>query len=195
MGKGLSVSTGEAQCYECKGSFAMDSMISFQGSRVCAGCKPIFFQRVKEGLDVSTGIQYADIGERFVAKAIDGLVVVSIYFAFALLVVVASAFGWGSEDGASSFYKVFAFSLRIVVAAAYNIYFVGRFGATPGKMALKIKIITQTGENMSYRRATSRYFSEWLSSLTIGLGYLVAFIDEERRTLHDRICDTRVVKA
>jgi hypothetical protein len=32
--------------------------------------------------------------------------------------------------------------------------------------------------------------------MILGIGYIMAAFDEpERRTLHDRICDTRVIKA
>ena len=38
-------------------------------------------------------------------------------------------------------------------------------------------------------------FAEMLSSLTLGIGYIMVAFDDEKRGLHDRdICDTRVVR-
>ena len=31
--------------------------------------------------------------------------------------------------------------------------------------------------------------------LILGIGYIMAGFDEQKRTLHDRICDTRVIKS
>ncbi len=84
--------------------------------------------------------------------------------------------------------------LSFVISAAYDIWFVGRFGATPGKMACKIKIVTPDGGKVSYSRALGRYFAKWISSMILGIGFLMAAFDDEKRTLHDRICETRVIR-
>jgi uncharacterized RDD family membrane protein YckC len=62
-------------------------------------------------------------------------------------------------------------------------------------MLMKIKVVTADGIPMSYGRSTGRYFAKILSGLIIYIGYLMAFWDEEKRALHDRICKTRVVVA
>jgi len=45
--------TAQAACAECKGVFSIEDMISYGGVRVCAGCKPLFFQRLAEGAKVA----------------------------------------------------------------------------------------------------------------------------------------------
>jgi uncharacterized RDD family membrane protein YckC len=50
------------------------------------------------------------------------------------------------------------------------------------------------GEKISYARACGRGFAELVSSIILGIGYLMVVFDEEKRALHDRICDTRVVR-
>ena len=69
-----------------------------------------------------------------------------------------------------------------------------KYGATPGKMALKLKIIRAEGDPVGYALAAGRYLAFLLSSFTVGIGFLMAAFDEEKRTLHDRVCDTRVVR-
>ena len=40
---------GAALCSECGGTFALDQVIRYENRFVCAACKPIFFQRLREG--------------------------------------------------------------------------------------------------------------------------------------------------
>ena len=62
-------------------------------------------------------------------------------------------------------------------------------------MACKLEVIRADGEPMTYGRGAARYLGEVLSKLTLGIGYLLVLFDEkEKRALHDRICDTRVVR-
>jgi hypothetical protein len=50
------------------------------------------------------------------------------------------------------------------------------------------------GSNLSYGRSAGRHFAKYISGLTLWIGYIMAGVDEEKRSLHDRICDTRVIK-
>lgn len=87
--------------------------------------------------------------------------------------------------------------VKIFLSAIYEIAFLTRFGATPGKMALGLKVRKADGTPISFGRAVGRYFAYWLSCLTaplIFIGFLIAAWDREKRALHDFICDTRVVR-
>ena len=83
----------------------------------------------------------------------------------------------------------------LLVGVAYGVFFIRRYSATPGKMALGLKLIRSDGSPLSVGRIIGRHFAEWLSNLTLLIGYIIAAFDDERRTLHDRVCDTRVIKA
>ncbi len=61
-------------CVECKRSFPADEVIHYQDSWICAACKPIFFQKVKEGAKLPGTILYGGFWIRVVAKIIDGLI-------------------------------------------------------------------------------------------------------------------------
>jgi uncharacterized RDD family membrane protein YckC len=58
---------------------------------------------------------------------------------------------------------------------------------------LNLKIVRPDGERITYARAFGRYFAERLSILIVWVGYMMAGWDEEKRALHDRIADTRVI--
>jgi uncharacterized RDD family membrane protein YckC len=68
-------------------------------------------------------------------------------------------------------------------------------GATPGKMALGMKVIRADGQPLSVGLSLGRWAASWVSCLTLFIGYIIAAFDAQKRTLHDHICDTRVVRA
>jgi uncharacterized RDD family membrane protein YckC len=73
------------------------------------------------------------------------------------------------------------------------VYFVARRGATPGKMALGLRVVRTDGSKVSTGVAVGRFFADWLSQITLAVGYVIAAFDGEKRALHDRICETRVI--
>jgi uncharacterized RDD family membrane protein YckC len=84
--------------------------------------------------------------------------------------------------------------MGFLMDVAYRTLFVGAFGATPGKMATKVTIVNADGSKVSYAKALARCLAEMISVLTLCIGYVMAAFDSEKRTLHDRICGTRVIK-
>ena len=68
-----------------------------------------------------------------------------------------------------------------------------RYGATLGKRALGLRVITERGGPISLSLDTVRYLAQLVSSATLSIGYIMAAFDPEKRALHDRICNTRVV--
>jgi len=84
--------------------------------------------------------------------------------------------------------------LQMAVSFGYATWFVGKFGATPGKMACKLQVVTAEGGRVTYLRALGRAFAEIISSIILLIGYIMAAFDDQKRTLHDRICSTRVIR-
>jgi uncharacterized RDD family membrane protein YckC len=87
-----------------------------------------------------------------------------------------------------------SFFIPQILSALYYVLFLGWKGATPGKMLLKIKVVRPDGSPISYGTAFLRYIGVFISSIILGIGYIMAFFDKENRTLHDRIAGTRVVE-
>lgn len=183
----------QAECSECGRVFPEDEMIRFNGTRVCAGCKPVFVQKIKEGVSVAGALDYAGFWIRFGAVAIDACI---IWIINMIVFIPLSIFAPSSGDDpfvALSLLPVIMI-LQYAIPAVYDTWFVGKYGATPGKMACKLKIVVADGTPVSYSRALGRHFAKWLSSIILGIGFIMAAFDDERRTLHDRICETRVVR-
>ena len=82
----------------------------------------------------------------------------------------------------------------MIIRATYDTVLVGKYGATLGKLACGLRVVMPDGGKVTYMRAFGRYWGEVVTGLTIGIGYIIAAFDDEKRALHDRICNTRVVK-
>lgn len=173
-------------CSESGKVFPRSELIEIDGRLVSAEYKNIVLQRLREG--VSSGERvYAGFWIRFGAKFMDGIILNIVNQIIQFIIAMALK---GNPETVTILAVVIALGLN----AAYVIYFTGKYGATPGKMACKIEVIRADGSPMTYGRATGRYFAEILSSLTLMIGYIMAAFDEEKRALHDRICDTWVVR-
>ncbi len=188
-------------CSECGKAFDQEEMVPFNDSWVCAACKPVFLQKIREGVSTE-GVVYAGFWIRLVAKFIDGLIMGAVNFVISLVsnAVLLPAMMDPSMGADPEHYKkimipaVIATLLQWSLNILYSTWFVGRFGATPGKMACGLKIITAENEKVSYLRALGRFFSEIISTMILFIGYIMAAFDSEKRALHDRICSTRVIK-
>jgi uncharacterized RDD family membrane protein YckC len=188
---------GESVCASCGQRFSTSDMVAYGNSWICAGCKPGFFQRLQQGENLSTHVVYGGFWLRFVAKCIDGIIMYLLQLPLLMLLGIPLT-GVAPKDPAqlASYLMRLGISttVSIVITVAFTVFFLGRFGATPGKMALNLKVVRPGGEPVTYLQALGRYFSEMVSSMTCGIGYVIAGFDIEKRALHDRIASTRVIK-
>lgn len=179
-------------CCECGQSFAADELLSYEGSRVCGGCKPLFFQRIQEGAAIPGMRRYAGFWIRAAAKLLDGVLVGIVVAVISFAIMAASGLALAQRAPALATQLVTQL-LSVLIQGGYYIFFHGRYGATPGKMACKIKVIRADGSPITFGRMTGRFFADLLSRMILGIGYIMAGSDDEKRALHDRMCDTRVV--
>lgn len=180
-------------CMECGHAFAQTDMIRYGDGWICATCKPAFIQKLKEGLRPGERLHYAGFWIRFGAKFIDSILLSAINIVLQLLFGLSSA---AMIDNDTMLYSLLIGQqiLSLAMAIGYNVYFLGKFGATPGKMACRIYVSSEDGSPISYGRAFGRLCAETLSAIILGIGYLMAAWDKEKRALHDRLCNTRVVR-
>ena len=183
-------------CSQCGRVFPAEDLIAVGDRSVCAECKPVFLQGLKEGAIPRTQLRYGGFWIRFGAYFIDTVILWVVGFVLQLpitLWVMRSPAGTSPSFGIVGL-QLIATALQFVIVISYQTLFVGRFGATPGKMACGLKVVTADGGRVTYARALARYFSTIISAITLMIGFVMAAFDEEKRALHDRICDTRVVR-
>ena len=192
-------------CFKCKRLYSPDLSVRYGSLSLCQDCKDIFFQQIREGLSPETTGIYGGFWIRAGAYMIDqiALFLVRLPFEIALRAYVFwETFRLASGNTPRPFWQsqgvLLAYGLYFVfillLSLAYYVFFVGRYGATPGKMALKLRIVRSDLSKVSYLRALGRYFAQGLSGMLLYIGYIMAGFDSEKRALHDYLCDTRVIK-
>lgn len=184
-------------CLQCKQGFPAEQTIPLAGGAVCAGCKSVVLQRMREGLaPVASGKKYAGFWIRVIARLIDNTItsVAGYVFQIPMFIVLARSDKKAGPD-LPWFLAMTALAVvaSLATAAYYEAWFIRKKGATPGKMILGLKVIRARGGDFGWGLAVGRYFAFMLSGMLLYFGYFMAGWDEEKRALHDRICDTRVV--
>jgi len=140
-------------------------------------------------------LEYAGFWVRLSAYLID-LAIIWIGLLFVKLVM-----GLVSIAGGNVFQTrlLFQYTLRdiilYVLQVLYFILITCYTGTTPGKRLLNLRVVNADGSgrlglvNVIYRETVGRF----LCGLSVGIGYIMAGVDREKRGLHDMLCDTRVV--
>ena len=67
-------------------------------------------------------------------------------------------------------------------------------GYTFGKRIFRIRIVSTSHKHLTLWHSIERSLGYYASSLEFGFGFLQYFIDYNRRTVHDRIAETIVIK-
>jgi len=181
---------GMFPCAECGLATPLDEGIRIGDAFVCAACKSVFLQRLEQGLATPAPMRYAGFGARLCAKFIDGTLLYAAQYPFVFLAMLLSDSSLGMMNplvwGISSL-------MGICFHIVYGTCMLGRYGSTVGKMALGLRVVQADGAPVTYGRALGRTLSEYISAILMNIGYIIAAFDGERRTLHDRICETRVI--
>ena len=68
-------------------------------------------------------------------------------------------------------------------------------GATVGKMAVGLRVVTDQGNQLSFLNATGRFFAKFLSALLLCIGFIMVAFTDRKRGLHDIIAGTLVIKS
>ena len=183
-------------CSQCGRQYPSEELVRFGAATVCANCKDIYAQRLRETGQVAGSRVYAGFWIRFLAILIDG-VALWIVNTGIMMITGTGFINPGRLGDLSGMMGLMGFSFLIstTVSMFYEAFFLVQFGATPGKMVLKLKVITPDGGRISWGRAIGRFFARYLSGITLMIGYIMAGFDSEKRALHDYLAGTRVIRA
>ena len=196
-----------AYCGECRRPYPVDDMARFGDLLICGNCKYAYAQKLREGVVVARSMEFAGFWIRVAAAIIDGIILAVVgsilQFAFLGSVITTPRIQPGTAPRPEDILAMFGpmlgalgllLLLNTAIHACYEGFFVAKAGATPGKMVVGLKVVRPDGSPLALGRAFGRYFAKMLSSLILGIGYIMVAFDNEKRGLHDMICDTRVMK-
>lgn len=137
-------------------------------------------------------IKLAPFKKRTIAFVIDDLLISILFF-----VIYYDTFAKSAGDMAALQALLQSFLIQLVVLKiAYHTFFVWKYGATLGKIAMKIicvdtEILDYPSLWNSFVRACIRVLSEWC----FYLGFIWAFGNQERQSWHDKLARTIVCES
>jgi uncharacterized RDD family membrane protein YckC len=186
-------------CAQCGKTFGQSDLVPIAGNWVCGACKPAFLSRlVAGGPAVASSLRYAGVGIRFGARFVDGLIFM-VPFAIVLILVMPSFLR--NPTGKAPLFNGAFVVIALVFSLFYEVLMLRYWGATLGKMACGLKVVRSDGTSLGWGVSFGRYFMynvvisavpfvNWILLITTAI---MAGTDEQRRGLHDRVCDTRVI--
>ncbi|MBN1865336.1 MAG: RDD family protein [Victivallales bacterium] len=189
-------------CFHCERLFSPDELVEIDGVDICAECKPAFLRKMQEsGKKGQVYHRYGGFWIRALALIIDGFITffLGLPIGFVMGLVIGLLTAVGEEGGPGVFVMIIAlqilnFVVGLLIPLLYDVWFLTRKNATPGKMLLGLKVINADGtEKITAGKAVGRYFAKVLNGFTLNIGYIIAAFDDEKRGLHDMLCSTRVV--
>ncbi|MBP1947484.1 RDD family protein [Virgibacillus litoralis] len=131
---------------------------------------------------------------RFLANIIDGIL---IYIIGAIIAILINDERFFSSPGneANTWYSSPSedISNLIYVVVFIIIFTASKYKGSPGKLACRIQVLNVEMTQISMLKSIGRFFAYFLSALPLGIGFLMAGWNEEKKGLHDIICSTRVV--
>ena len=132
-------------------------------------------------------LEYVGFWARFGASMLDTLLL------FAVLVPLVLVFGDSRNDYALS--GGMDAVVSYILPAALVLWFWSAKQATPGKMAIKARIVdAKTGKPATTGKLVIRYIGYIVSAIPLCLGYLWVVFDARRQAWHDKLAGTVVVR-
>jgi uncharacterized RDD family membrane protein YckC len=185
------VLNGLQRCARCGVGYCGDCLVAVRGRQYCANCKDEQLRDVMAGRGVA--LSFASPGRRFLAQFVDGLILLVPFAALIIGSIVTSKGHADPEAWSNPFGLMMILWLFGIVL--YEALFLSRNGQTPGKMALKLRVVRPDGSKISAGQAWGRAFSRSLLSFTrlFGIVDVLMVFSSEGRTLHDRMARTRVI--
>jgi len=178
-----------ATCPQCQGSFA------FTPPAAAAAQTATGEARRERAVVVVAAAPKAGFWIRAVAAVLDMVAIGLLESGLGSLLVRLSGMepGIHSPEGRAILFIVAAFGM--VLGYGYRVCFIGYCGQTPGKMAVRIKVVRTDGAEAGYICAFLReVVGKFLSKLIFGIGYLMVAFDPRKQGLHDKIADTYVIR-
>ncbi len=143
---------------------------------------------------------YAGFWRRFVAALLDQIILLVgrafVYGAIGLI-IYAMLFVLDARSQADLVLRIYAGILALLDFWITWIYFAGMESSSLqgslGKLAVGIRVCSADLQRITFEQATARYFSKILSSLTIGVGYLLCAYSSKKQALHDFVAKTVLI--
>src|SRR6185295_11645157 len=140
-------------------------------------------------------VNYAGFWWRVLAYLIDGLILGIIFWPLSILVVLALS--QSGIDPDSPVLQLSQFGLngfQILVTWLYQAFCESSsWQGTIGKKVLGLRVTDMDGNQISFGRATGRYFAMMISGMICFIGFIMVAFTEKKQGLHDMLASTLVL--
>lgn len=141
-------------------------------------------------MDDMQKFEYAGFWIRFLATLIDTVLILVI-----TLPIMISIYGIEYFHSETFFAGVWDLLIsRVFPAIAVILFWIYR-SATPGKMAVRVRIVdAKTGQHLTTAQSIGRYFAYFISMLPLMVGFIWIGFDRKKQGWHDKLAGTVVIK-
>jgi uncharacterized RDD family membrane protein YckC len=122
----------------------------------------------------------------------DGLLLVALWFVVTALLLAVSGGHMADPDRP----VWLLYTLRVSLLLVTFIFFAGFWtngGQTLGMRAWRLKLISASGDPVTWKQALGRFAAAIPSIGAFGLGLFWMLLDQERCAVHDRLSGTRLI--
>jgi len=134
---------------------------------------------------------YGGFWRRFAGVSLDTLV---LFFPLATLRVLMGLDMTGEWQPDSTAWWISCW-IELALSWLYGALMIsGQARGTLGMQVMGLHVTRLHGERVSFGRATGRYMAQFLTVLTLGVGFLMQVFTRRRQTLHDLVSGTVVVR-
>ena len=137
---------------------------------------------------------YAGFWKRFAAFIIDSIIIYVILALFLLCGVLGMVFGRSDSFIVANLLQAAIYFLGFSLPVLYwTLFECSHYQATPGKLALGLRVCGLNGEKMTFTKALSRNLCKFISNMTICIGFVMAGFTVRKQALHDKLSNCLVV--
>lgn len=140
---------------------------------------------------------HAGFWMRFAAYLIDSLVLMPVLLVLEFFLILPPIIAQRGQGNPGQFLGAYLLAW-LVMGAVWWVYYAlfesSTLQATPGKLALALRVTDLQGRRLGFGRASGRFFGKIVSRLILDIGYMMAGWTERKQALHDMMAGTCVVR-
>jgi uncharacterized RDD family membrane protein YckC len=176
---------GYTECPVCRASLVKESAVITKETAVSL-----------EPLKEAAPSKYGGFWLRFIASLIDSVILTGIYYAIAISYTLAQKGNVSAMNPLLMLKEVIWWQIIsfLITFLYFTIMESGGSMGTFGKMVMGLMVTDEKEQPISFPRAMARYFSKYISDLTLFIGYIMIGFTKKKQGLHDMIAGTLVVR-
>ena len=145
---------------------------------------------------------YAGFWKRFLAFIIDNIILQAVMYTLMMLMGLYNSL---PQDPAAMtpdvlmrtavMFASFGIGSFLITVLYWAVFEASPLMATPGKLALGIKVVDMDGQRISFFKSLGRNLGKIITGLTLNIGYVMAGFTVRKQALHDKMANALVINA